>query len=214
MLRRHFPPMQMKVSLPFKDIEEKRAESELNSVLTFEDKKLSDFSIHTCSLKSNLEVSFLIYLSKQQIDVVGGSSRAAAVSPRCKYNWREIKKKTMSQWRQPSKWQNLTGHSKRKSHVHHLIFLYSSCFYLGCQVDVYFQSRCLLPPAWIPLPMDSMAAGTLRHLAPPWLMLRAVCGSVGETCSIAMCVCILVSRQAMQIHVVETLYIHLWDAHL
>lgn len=34
MLRRHFPPMQMKVSLPSKDIEEKRAESELNSLLT------------------------------------------------------------------------------------------------------------------------------------------------------------------------------------
>lgn len=35
--------MQMKVPLPSKDIEEKRAESELNSVLTLEDKKLPDF---------------------------------------------------------------------------------------------------------------------------------------------------------------------------
>lgn len=42
-LKLRFPPGQKKVSLPSKDIEEERAESELSSVLTHEGKKLLDF---------------------------------------------------------------------------------------------------------------------------------------------------------------------------
>lgn len=123
--------------------------------------------------------------------MVGGSSRAAAVSPRCKYNWREIKKEQCSTEANPQSDRTSTGPSKRKRHVHHPHFLSSSCFHLGCQVDVYFQSRCLLPPAWIPLPVDSVAAGTLKHLAPPMINAQSsislqLCGWNLQHCHVCL----------------------------
>lgn len=42
-LKRHFPPVQMKVSFSSKYIEEERAETELSSLLTLEGKKMAGF---------------------------------------------------------------------------------------------------------------------------------------------------------------------------
>lgn len=94
---------------------------------------------------------------------MGGSSRAAAVSPRCKYNWREIKRDSVLLNPTLKATDPLQHLLKGKDMFTILLFLCSSC----CQVHVYTQSRCLLPPAWIPLPVDSVAAGTLKHLPPP-----------------------------------------------